>query len=81
MSEPANKNASHRRPGPKRRDSDDVGLNVKLKRTMTIRTKTSVVPSNSRERNSVLSSLARITPVGRARLMARPLHPCPAQPP
>ncbi len=57
MSEPANKNASHRRPGPKRRDSDGVGLNVKLNRTITIRTKTAVVPSNSRERNSVLQFL------------------------
>ncbi len=47
MSEPANKNASHKRPGPKRRDSVDVGLNVKLNRTITISTKTAVVPSNS----------------------------------
>src|ERR1700674_3500915 len=79
ISDPANKNASHKRPGPKRRDSDEVGLNVKLNRTITINTKTTVVPSNSRERNSVRNSLARITPVAGARVMLRLLPRCRGQ--
>src|SRR5712664_4236744 len=37
ISDAAKKNASQRRPGPKRRDSADEGSNVKLKSTMTIK--------------------------------------------
>src|SRR5208283_200849 len=55
--EAANRNASHSSPGPKRRDSAVLGSKVKLNRTTTIRTNTIVVVSNSRERNSVRSSL------------------------
>src|SRR5258707_1889144 len=74
MSEPAKRNASHRSPGPKRRDSEDVGLNVKLKRTMTIRTNTMVVTSSSRERNSLRSALARMVAVACTRLIAKELR-------
>src|SRR5207249_11050362 len=57
ISEAAKRNANHRSPGPKRRDSSDVGSNVKLKSTITINIKTTVVVSSSLERNSVRSSL------------------------
>src|SRR5207253_874167 len=53
----AKRNASQRRPAPNRLDSSEVGSKEKLKSTMTIRTKTVVVVSSSRERNSVRSSL------------------------
>src|SRR5690348_16421092 len=55
--EAANSNASQRRPGPNLRDSSEVGVKVKLKSTSTIRMNTTVVVNNSRERNSVRSSL------------------------
>src|SRR5437879_5264125 len=66
ISEPANKSASQSSPGPKRRASVVVGSKVKLKSTSTMRTKTSVLTSNSRVRNSVRSSLASRMPMGRA---------------
>ncbi len=81
ISDPAKRNASHSNPGPKRRDSDDVGLNVKLNNTMTIRTNTTVVPSSSRDLNSVRSSLARIVPVECVKLIARHLRLSHAPPP
>src|SRR5712672_4822301 len=57
INDAAKRNASHSSPGPKRRDSSLVGSNVKLNSTTTIRMKTTVVVSSSRERNSVRSSL------------------------
>src|SRR2546428_3112407 len=67
ISEPANNSASQSKPGPKRRDSAAVGSKVKLKSTSTMSTKTSVLTSSSRVRNSVRSSLASRMPMGRAR--------------
>src|SRR5271163_4190911 len=57
IKEEAKRNASQRSPGAKRRDSSDVGSNVKLNSTITIRMKTTVVVRSSRERNSVRNSL------------------------
>src|SRR5713101_2027709 len=57
MSDAANRKASHRRLAANRRDSAELASNVKLKSTTTTRMKTTVVVSNSRERNSVRSSL------------------------
>src|SRR5271167_2804565 len=62
IKEEAKRNASQRSPGAKRRDSSEVGSKVKLNSTITIRMKTTVVVSNSRERNSVRSSLPSKTP-------------------
>ena len=47
---------------------------MKLKRTMTIRMKTNVVVSSSRERNSVRSSLPSSTPVLESRLIQAPAN-------
>src|SRR5229473_3004989 len=59
----AKRNASQRRPAPNRRASSEVGRKEKLKSTSTIKTKTVVVVSNSRERNSVRNSLPSSTAV------------------
>src|SRR5882672_7083343 len=63
ISDAANRNAIHSNPGPNRRDSSRVGSNVKLNSTTTIKMKTTVVVSSSRERNSVRSSLPSSTEV------------------
>src|SRR6266851_8604529 len=63
ISDAAKRNAIHSNPGPKRRDSSRVGSNVKLNSTTTIKIKTTVVVSSSRERNSVRSSLPSSTDV------------------
>src|SRR5580693_2044592 len=69
IKEEAKRNASQRSPGAKRRDSSEVGSNVKLNRTITIRMNTIVVASNSRERNSVRSSLSSKTAALGSRLI------------
>src|SRR5262249_58428075 len=56
ISDAANKNESHKRPGPNRRDSPTLGSKVKLKSTTTTKMNTTVVVRSSRERNSVRSS-------------------------
>src|SRR5450631_4149606 len=63
ISDAAKRNASHSSPAPNRRASSDSGSKVKLNNTSTIRMKTMVVVSNSRERNSVRSSLPSKTVV------------------
>src|SRR5712675_2092700 len=63
ISEAAKRNAIHSNPGPNRRDSSRVGSNVKLNSTTTIKIKTTVVVSSSRERNSVRSSWPSSTEV------------------
>src|ERR1700732_70299 len=65
----AKRNASHSNPGPQRRDSSLVGSNVKLNSTTIIKMKTTVVVSNSRERNSVRSSLPSRTLVLESKLI------------
>src|SRR5271154_103413 len=75
ISEAANKMASHRRPGPKARDSSAVGLMAKLNMTSTMRMKTAVVVRSSRERNSVRSSLPKSAPVLESRLMGASIVP------
>src|SRR6266478_1728794 len=69
ISDAANRNASQSKPGPNRRDSSLVGSNVKLNSTTTIRMKTTVVVSSSRDRNSVRSSLPSRTVVLEGRLI------------
>src|SRR6266403_781552 len=69
ISDAAKRNAIHSNPGPNRRDSSRVGSNVKLNSTTTIKIKTTVVVSNSRERNSVRSSLPSSTEVLENRLI------------
>src|SRR6266403_1250721 len=69
ISDAANRNAIHSNPGPNRRDSSRVGSNVKLNSTTTIKIKTTVVVSSSRERNSVRSSLPSSTEVLENRLI------------
>src|SRR5882762_11403167 len=71
ISDAAKRNASHSSPGPKRRDSSLVGSNVKLNSTTTIKIKTTVVVSSSRERNSVRSSLPSSTEVLENKLIDR----------
>src|SRR3984957_750385 len=72
INDAANKNASHKSPAPNRRDSAEDGSNVKLNSTTTIKIKTTVVISNSRERNSVRSSLPSSTPVLDSKLIQPP---------
>src|SRR5712672_1082557 len=69
ISDAAKRNAIHSNPGPNRRDSSRVGSNVKLNSTTTIKIKTTVVVNNSRERNSVRSSLPSSTEVLENRLI------------
>ena len=69
ISDAAKRKANHSNPGPKRRDSSVVGVRLKLNNTNTIRTKTIVVVSSSRERNSVRSSLPSRTPVLESKLI------------
>src|SRR6267154_1807887 len=69
ISDAAKRNAIHSNPGPNRRDSSRVGSNVKLNSTTTIKIKTTVVVSSSRERNSVRSSLPSSTEVLENRLI------------
>src|ERR1700722_118761 len=80
INDAANRNASHRSPEPNRRASSDSGSNVKLNSTSTMMTKTTVVVSSSRERNSVFSSLPSNTPVLASRLIRR-LPPTPSSSP
>src|SRR6266446_245915 len=61
ISDAANRNASHKRLAANRRDSTEVGSNVKLKSTMITRMKTTVVVRSSRDRNSVSSSFTSRT--------------------
>src|SRR5579862_787385 len=69
INDAANKNASHNSPDPNRRASSESGSKVKLNSTSTMMMKTIVVVSNSRDRNSVFSSLPSRTPVFASRLI------------
>src|SRR5579883_325296 len=75
ISEAANRKASHSSPGPNRRDSVALGSNVKLNSTTTSKTKTMVVVSSSRERNSVRSSLPSSADVFASKFIAHPKTP------
>src|SRR5579872_1950510 len=75
ISDAANRNASHSNPDPNRRASSESGSNVKLNSTSTMTTKITVVVSNSRDRNSVLSSLPSSTVVLAIKLNASSLQP------
>src|SRR6266850_1663245 len=74
MSDAANRKASHRRLAANRRDSAELASNVKLKSTTTTRMNTTVVVSNSRERNSVRSSLPSSTAVFENKLTHAPAN-------
>src|SRR5882724_5293130 len=72
MSDAANRKASHKRLAANRRDSVELASNVKLKSTTTTKMKTTVVVSNSRDRNSVRSSLPSNTAVFENKLTHAP---------